>query len=124
MEPYEDIAGLFKALAHPTRLAILHALAQGETCVCHLTALLRRRQPYISQQLMILRDAGLVSDRREGLMVYYRLSDARLAELIERAAEVARPQGEPVGLPEMISGPIAGCSCPQCVAYFAAQSTV
>ena len=46
--PYDQQAALFKALAHPARLRILDLLAQDEACVCHLTAALGQRQPYVS----------------------------------------------------------------------------
>ena len=57
---------IFKVLTHPARLAILEILRDGEHCVCHMEAHLGFRQAYISQQLSVLRDAGLVQDRRDG----------------------------------------------------------
>ena len=70
VEAYQELAKITKAIAHPTRLRILEILGQGEACVCHMTHLLGQRQPYISQQLMTLREAGLVRDRKDGVMVY------------------------------------------------------
>jgi DNA-binding transcriptional ArsR family regulator len=67
MNGYLKMSGLLKALGHPVRLRILQELRQQEACVCHLEAVLRQRQAYISQQLMRLREAGLVEDRREGM---------------------------------------------------------
>jgi DNA-binding transcriptional ArsR family regulator len=61
------LEALFKAFSHPARLAILEELRKGEHCVCHLEALLEARQSYVSQQLAVLREAGLISDRRDGL---------------------------------------------------------
>ena len=66
MDPYRVQADLIKAMAHPTRLHLLDILAQGEACVCHLTTILGQRQPYVSQHLMVLREAGLVTDRKDG----------------------------------------------------------
>lgn len=60
---YTQPARWLKAMAHPTRLEILDILRRGEECVCHTEAALGRRQSYISQQLMALRDAGLVGSR-------------------------------------------------------------
>ena len=74
----EELAELLKAMAHPTRLQILNMLRQGEICVCHIENALGKRQPYISQQLMVLRDAGAVESRKDGLQVYYRISDPRV----------------------------------------------
>lgn len=71
----QELADLFKAMAHPARLQILSMLRQGEICVCHIENALGKRQPYISQQLMVLRDAGLVESRKDGLQVYYRLAN-------------------------------------------------
>ncbi len=79
---YEQLAELFKGLAHPTRLQILDLLREGEMCVCHIEASLNKRQAYISQQLMTLREAGLVDSRRDGLQVYYRLNDPQIANLL------------------------------------------
>jgi DNA-binding transcriptional ArsR family regulator len=67
MTSYDDLAARFKALAHPVRLQILDMLRRGEACVCHMETALDKRQAYISQQLMVLRDAGLVDARKDGL---------------------------------------------------------
>jgi Predicted transcriptional regulators len=65
---------LFRALADPTRLRCLLLLhAEGELCVCELTHALGESQPKISRHLAQLRETGIVSDRRQGLWVYYRL---------------------------------------------------
>lgn len=71
MKEYQLEAGLFKTLMHPVRLAILDILRDGEQCVCHMEAMLGLRQAYISQHLMVLREAGLVADRRNGWNMYY-----------------------------------------------------
>ena len=73
MDAYEIQSDLLKALSHSTRLAILNILRDGEQCVCHMEATLNLRQAYISQQLMILKQAGLLESRRDGLNLYYRL---------------------------------------------------
>ena len=66
---------LFRALADPTRLRLLLLLAdQGELCVCELTHALAEFQPKISRHLAMLREAGIVLDRREGLWIHYRIS--------------------------------------------------
>ena len=65
----------FTALADPTRLRCLLLLAaEGELCVCELTHALDESQPKISRHLATLREAGIVSDRREGLWIHYRLN--------------------------------------------------
>ena len=66
---YNDTASKLKVMGHPVRLQILDMLRRGETCVCHIEQALDKRQAYISQQLMMLRDAGLVDSRKDGLQV-------------------------------------------------------
>lgn len=64
----------FRALGDPTRLRALVLLArEGELCVCELTHALGAPQPKISRHLGLLREAGIVADRRQGLWIYYRL---------------------------------------------------
>ena len=111
---YKLQAGLFKALAHPTRLYILEILSKGEACVCHIVAILKKRQPYVSQQLMLLREAGWVLDRKDGIMVYYRLADPRIAEMIALVREILQGMGMELDLPEIPNNPVEGCSCPRC----------
>ncbi len=101
-------AELLRTLAHPVRLTLLEALSQGEECVCHLTALLGRPQPYVSKQLAELREAGLVTDRRDAQRIYYRLADDRITELLE-AARVLSGRSTAA-----IRQTIPGCSCPRC----------
>ena len=68
---------IFKALAHETRLDILTLLAARQLCVCHLEAALGLSQVAVSRHLSVLRSAGLVDSRREGLWVHYRLAEPR-----------------------------------------------
>jgi DNA-binding transcriptional ArsR family regulator len=83
MDAYQWTAEIFKTLGHPVRLQILEALAdEGEACVCHLEWRLGMRQAYLSQQLARLREAGLVTDTREGLNIFYRLATPDLIEPI------------------------------------------
>lgn len=82
-----QIAALFKACADQTRLRLLNLLAcEGEVCVCHLVDVLGTNQPKVSRHLAYLKRAGLVSDRKEGLWVYYRLATP-LAEHSRRLIE-------------------------------------
>ncbi|MDX1266568.1 MAG: metalloregulator ArsR/SmtB family transcription factor [Oceanisphaera sp.] len=69
--------GLFKALSDDTRLQlVLLIMAEQEMCVCEMTHALNESQPKISRHLALLRQHELLSDRREGQWVYYRLSSA------------------------------------------------
>lgn len=70
-------AALFRALSDETRLRCLELLVlEGELCVCELTHALGEVQPKISRHLAILREAGVVVDRREGLWIHYRVNPA------------------------------------------------
>ncbi len=84
MNEYQEPAQLFHILSHPARLQVLDILRQGEECVCHIQSVLDKRQAYVSQQLMVLRDAGLVESRKQGLNVFYRLAEARVADVLAR----------------------------------------
>ncbi|MFU8773081.1 MAG: ArsR/SmtB family transcription factor [Anaerolineales bacterium] len=114
MDKFKLSAKLFKALMHPARLAILDVLRESEHCVCHLESQLGYRQAYISQQLAILRDADLVSDRREGWNIYYNVSAPEVFKLIDQAAEIT---GEEVDIPstnDLRKVSKKPCTCPKC----------
>lgn len=73
--PASRYATIFKALSDETRLRIYLLLGQGEICVCHIQAALGTTQTKVSRHLGVLRNAGLVTSRREGLWIYYRRSE-------------------------------------------------
>ena len=66
-------ADVLKAMGHPTRLMIIEMLAGGERCVCELNKIIRADHSTISKHLSLLKKAGVVSDRKEGLKVFYKL---------------------------------------------------
>ena len=76
-------AELFHALSDQTRLSILQRLRLGERCVCDLTDALDAAQSRLSFHLKVLKDAGMVTDRREGRWVYYTLNTDALVEVEE-----------------------------------------
>ena len=77
----EALASAFKALADPTRVAIVSRLAAGECCVCDLNEAFDLSQPTISHHLKVLRDAGIVGSERVGLWAYYFVVPEALREL-------------------------------------------
>lgn len=77
-------ADILKALAHPLRLQILEKLRQGEVCVCQFIADLQADQANISQHLAILRRQGLVSSRREGSWVHYRIVHPEVLVILDQ----------------------------------------
>jgi len=72
-ERYAARARIAKAMAHPSRLLMLEAMEGRERCVCELTELVGADQSTVSKHLAVLKQAGLVEDRKEGVMVYYRV---------------------------------------------------
>src|SRR2546425_9548841 len=78
----------FHALSDETRLEIVRLLSHGERCVCELQDVLGAAQSRLSFHLKTLKDAGLVTDRREGRWVYYTVNRAALDEIAEFASAV------------------------------------
>ena len=78
-----EVAALLKTLVHPARLMLACTLVEGEYSVGELEAKLGIAQPTLSQQLTVLRNARIVDTRREGKQVFYRLTEAKAARLIE-----------------------------------------
>ena len=78
-----EVDEVFKALADPSRRAILESLMMGESAVKDLTARFDISQPAVSQHLAALRDAGLVSGRRQGRHVYYRMEPRGMQPLLD-----------------------------------------
>lgn len=80
MREYRKQAKVLHAMSHPVRLQILDILAQRPTCVCDLIIQTHQRQAYISQHLMLLRQAGLVSGRRLGINIQYELTPPEITK--------------------------------------------
>ena len=83
----EDLCQTFKALGDISRLKILWALEHQEMCVCDLAALLGITESGVSHQLRLLRTLRLVKNRREGTILYYRLADDHVSQLVSIALE-------------------------------------
>lgn len=109
MTTFNPSAKLFKALMHPSRLLILETLRDGEQCVCHLEAVLGCRQAYISQHLMVLREAGLVEDRRDGARIFYRVIKPEVFDLVEYANRLSGEKPFHISQAKM-----KDCPCPKC----------
>lgn len=105
---FEQHAERFKLLSHPVRLQILDTLRRSPECVCHLEAILGKPQPYISQQLRVLREAGVIVDNKDGLNIFYHLADAEVASLLNVALGPVLPN-------ELRARQrLANCNCPKC----------
>ena len=85
-EVVQDVAEMFKVLAHPTRVKIVRALAEEELCVCDLARILELSVSATSHQLRLLRQKKLVAFRADGKLVYYSLRDRFISALLENGA--------------------------------------
>ncbi|NCO67838.1 MAG: ArsR family transcriptional regulator [Nitrospirae bacterium CG_4_10_14_0_8_um_filter_41_23] len=72
----ENVLTIFKALSEETRLRIIKLLEHGELCVCDIVAALDTIQPKVSFHLAVLKEAGLIKDRKQGKWVHYSIDDA------------------------------------------------
>jgi len=72
----QDILNIFKALSEETRLRVLNLLRHGELCVCDIVAAFDMIQPKVSFHLAVLKEAGLIKDRKQGKWVHYRIDDS------------------------------------------------
>ena len=86
---------IFKALGHPTRLKIVRALAEGEKCVCQLQSLTHSSLSTVSRHLSVLREAGVIASRKEGVSIYCSLCLPCIAAMLAC----------------LESPPQSGCSC-------------
>ena len=82
-----DLAELFHVFGDTTRIKILYALFESELCVCAIAELLSMQHSAISHQLSILKDAKLVTCRKEGRTVYYSLADSHVRAIIDQGME-------------------------------------
>ena len=106
-------SNILSVLGSSFRIKLALALGEQEACVCHLEALLKRRQAYISQHLMAMRKAGVLKTRRDGKFVYYRLANSAVIVLIRDAAIIAGI--DPDNIPEVEKkAALEQCVCPHC----------
>ena len=104
MIDYTTRAKLFHTLSLETRLRILDELRYGDACVCHLQHKLQKSQAYVSQQLRILKDAGIVDTNRDGVNIFYHLVDPQARALVDLALG-------PIDRTRPID---SSCPCPRC----------
>lgn len=97
-QDFEAEAEVLRAIAHATRLALLHALIGGERSVGEIEAATGVGQPALSQQLAVLRKADLVETRRDAKQVFYRISVARIASVRALIDALAPLPGEVAGM--------------------------
>jgi DNA-binding transcriptional ArsR family regulator len=93
-DAYKQKASIIKALGHPSRLAMVDALTGGERCVCELQALVGSDMSTVSKHLTVLKNAGIVCDRKQGLWVYYRLRTPCIIGFLDCVEAVLREEGD------------------------------
>ncbi len=86
----EHLAGTYRVMGDPSRLKIIVALSGGEMCVCDLAAYSGLSESAVSHQLCRLKDPSIVRSRREGRILYYRLDDSHVSDLLETGLEHIR----------------------------------
>jgi ArsR family transcriptional regulator len=84
---YQQQARILKALAHPGRLVMVEALGSGEHCVCELQKLVGSDMSTVSKHLSVLKHAGIVAARREGVQIYYHLRIPCILQVFSCMAE-------------------------------------
>lgn len=108
----ERVSVFLQAISPESRLQILLAIGAGEACVCHMEFILGYRQAYISQQLMALREAGLVTARRVGKYIFYRLENPEIIVVIRLVGKLAGLDSS--NLTTGMSTHQGSCGCPNC----------
>jgi len=93
-EIYKQKAIIIKAMAHPSRLMMIDALAEGERCVCELQQLVGADLSTVSKHLSVMKSAGIVADRKEGLKVFYRLRVPCVLRFFDCVEAVLRSNAE------------------------------
>ena len=110
--PEEQISKLLSLIGQPARIQILLIIGAQEACVCHLEAVLGMRQASISQHLMVLRKAGLVTTHRDGRNIFYRLAQPEVVDVLRQAAQLTGSSLD--ALNALTLRPVQNCPCPQC----------
>ncbi|APC09012.1 ArsR/SmtB family transcription factor [Neomoorella thermoacetica] len=90
VDKMEGVATVFKALADDTRVKIIYALSEAELCVCDVAALIGSSKATASYHLRLLHYLGLVKYRKEGKLVYYRLVDPSIGDLVRQVINLTR----------------------------------
>jgi DNA-binding transcriptional ArsR family regulator len=99
---YQQRATLFQLFSHEERLRILDELRSADACVCHLQHTLQRPQVYVSQQLHILREAGVIESYRDGQYIFHRLVDPFARAILEQTLGPVNQKRD------------CTCPCPHC----------
>jgi DNA-binding transcriptional ArsR family regulator len=88
----EGQASILKALGQPTRLQILELLENGERCVCEIFPAINQEQANVSKHLSILKQAGILESRKEGLRILYRIKTPEILDLLTGVSKLLKTQ--------------------------------
>ncbi|MEM0467466.1 MAG: metalloregulator ArsR/SmtB family transcription factor [Candidatus Thermoplasmatota archaeon] len=81
---------VFKALADPTRLKILECIRHGEKCICEIIPYTGKSQPNVSQHLKVLKNAGIVDERREGTRIIIKASNTEIFSIVDKVKKMVK----------------------------------
>ena len=88
----EGQASVLKALGQPTRLQILDLLKDGERCVCEIFPAINQEQANVSKHLSILKQAGILESRKDGLRILYRIKTPEILNLLSGVSKLLKTQ--------------------------------
>lgn len=97
----DGLAKVLKALAHPLRLEIVKMLEKEPLCVCVINEKFGSTQPNISQHLKILKDAGILTSKKEGTLVIYSVKYEEVFEIIQKAEKIIKNEINNLGYKEV-----------------------
>ncbi|MEF8879286.1 MAG: metalloregulator ArsR/SmtB family transcription factor [Candidatus Thermoplasmatota archaeon] len=83
-----DEVDVFKALADPTRLKILECVKDGEKCICEIIPYTGKSQPNVSQHLKVLKNAGIVDERKDGTRVMIKVSNEEIYNIVDKVKRI------------------------------------
>jgi DNA-binding transcriptional ArsR family regulator len=81
---------IFKALADPTRLKILECIKNDEKCICEVIPYTGKSQPNVSQHLKVLKNAGIIEERKEGTRIMLKISNREIYKIIDLAKHISQ----------------------------------
>ncbi len=83
-----DEVEVFKALADPTRLKILKCIENGERCICEIIPFTGKSQPNVSQHLKVMKYAGIIKERKDGIRIMIKASNTKIFKIIEQVKKL------------------------------------
>lgn len=83
-----DEVEVFKALADPTRLKILECIEKGEKCICEIIPYTGKSQPNVSQHLKVMKYAGIINERKDGIRIMIKASNNKIFKIIDQVKKL------------------------------------